>query len=104
MYRDLDFKARAGGIQPRPFRPVKAPGGPVLPVLLLLSLAGCGSIPESVNPVSWWHDLQHGHGEDTPARSCLYSPERLYSSCPSTCFATEAGMPQHIWGPYPPCC
>jgi len=28
--------------------------------LLALLLAGCSSLPASINPVSWWHDLQGG--------------------------------------------
>ncbi len=28
--------------------------------LVALSLAGCASFPSSMNPVSWWHDLQGG--------------------------------------------
>ena len=28
--------------------------------LLALLLAGCSSLPASMNPVSWWHDLQGG--------------------------------------------
>jgi outer membrane protein OmpA-like peptidoglycan-associated protein len=39
-----------------PARPVQA----VLSILLAGSLAGCSSVPDSVNPVTWWHDLQGG--------------------------------------------
>ncbi len=28
--------------------------------LCVLALAGCSSLPSSMNPVSWWHDLQGG--------------------------------------------
>ncbi len=33
---------------------------PTVPVALGLLLAGCSSFPSSMNPVSWWHDLQGG--------------------------------------------
>jgi hypothetical protein len=32
----------------------------ILLLLILLLLAGCSSFPSSMNPVSWWHDLQGG--------------------------------------------
>ena len=33
---------------------------PAIPAALALWLAGCSSFPSSMNPVSWWHDLQGG--------------------------------------------
>jgi outer membrane protein OmpA-like peptidoglycan-associated protein len=33
---------------------------PAVPAALGLLLAGCSSFPSSMNPVSWWHDLQGG--------------------------------------------
>jgi outer membrane protein OmpA-like peptidoglycan-associated protein len=37
------------------------------PAALVLLLAGCASFPSSMNPVSWWHDLQGGKiAEDRP--------------------------------------
>ena len=32
----------------------------LLPVAAAVMLAGCGSVPASINPVAWWHDLQGG--------------------------------------------
>ena len=26
----------------------------------IAGLTGCGSVPASINPVAWWHDLQGG--------------------------------------------
>jgi outer membrane protein OmpA-like peptidoglycan-associated protein len=34
--------------------------GSLAPITLPLLLAGCASFPSSMNPVSWWHDLQGG--------------------------------------------
>jgi outer membrane protein OmpA-like peptidoglycan-associated protein len=34
--------------------------GPAIPAALGLLLAGCSSFPSSMNPVTWWHDLQGG--------------------------------------------
>ena len=34
--------------------------GSLVPATLPLLLAGCASFPSSMNPVSWWHDLQGG--------------------------------------------
>ncbi len=33
---------------------------PAVRVVLALLLSGCASLPGSLNPVSWWHDLQGG--------------------------------------------
>jgi outer membrane protein OmpA-like peptidoglycan-associated protein len=33
---------------------------PAVPTVLALLLAGCSSLPSSMNPVTWWHDLQGG--------------------------------------------
>jgi outer membrane protein OmpA-like peptidoglycan-associated protein len=44
------------------FRPMRA-----APAALALLVAGCSSFPSSMNPVSWWHDLQGGKiAEDRP--------------------------------------
>jgi len=33
---------------------------PVLALGLVALLSGCGSVPASINPVSWWHNLEGG--------------------------------------------
>jgi len=33
---------------------------PVIQMALAVLLTGCGSTPSSMNPISWWHDLQGG--------------------------------------------
>src|SRR5690348_133049 len=40
---------------------------PMAAAALVLGLTGCASFPSSMNPVSWWHDLQGGKiAEDRP--------------------------------------
>src|SRR6202035_946132 len=40
---------------------------PCMSAAFALLLSGCSSFPASVNPVSWWHDLQGGKiAEDRP--------------------------------------
>jgi hypothetical protein len=50
----------------------------------LLLLAGCASIPSSINPVSWWHDLQGGAvAQDRPPPPGATDPYPNLASVPS---------------------
>ena len=60
MYSDMDFKASARATRwQQPWSSMAAHR--LLPAVLLMALlTGCGSVPASINPVDWWHDLQGG--------------------------------------------
>lgn len=64
MYSDLACETKeGGGTRGRRCRAARSGGAfpeLLLAILPLALLSGCGSVPTSINPVSWWHDLQGG--------------------------------------------
>jgi hypothetical protein len=72
--------------------------GPALrgaaPAALLLLLAGCSDVPNSVNPVSWWHGLEGGEiAKDRPPPPNPKAPFPHIAAAPTR----PAGMPDWEW-------
>ena len=91
LLTDEEGKARSRRVQPTV---TSHQPGAVLGLALLLVLGGCSDVPNRVNPVSWWHDLEGG-------QIAQYRPPPPNPNAPFPKIADQparpAGMPDWEW-------
>ncbi len=96
--------SRTGGARTvtRRGKPGAGPAAARLALLgMVLALSGCGSVPATINPVTWWHDLQGGAiaeqrppppGATDPYPNIASVPERPAPLDPATRQAINQGL------------
>jgi outer membrane protein OmpA-like peptidoglycan-associated protein len=98
LLTDFEGKARSRRVQPTatPHQPgaERRYAAAMAGLGLLLMLGGCSDVPDQVNPVSWWHDLEGGE-------IAKYRPPPPNPNAPFPKIADQparpAGMPDWEW-------